>query len=176
MKTGKAPLRSFSDLMQFYDLKRPATGGKKEEGRQRDDPQRVKEEASKKDQPQAAEDDKPKVGEPHPESQTQPTAEGSPAVPESGAGPENAAIPETPAVPENAVPVAECPRRKVASDSPSRYGGDRGRPSESSESNRGVRRESAISSLPAFNHRIAGEAFLVHAPEGLQIRLRLTGD
>ena len=54
MKTGKAPLRSFSDLLQFYDMQKPGSGGKKDEGRKgKDERNQNKERSAETERPRA---------------------------------------------------------------------------------------------------------------------------
>ena len=63
MKTGKAPLRSFSDLLQFYDMQKPASGGKKDEGRKGKDERTKNKDVVQKpnDQGQKPGSDEPKA-------------------------------------------------------------------------------------------------------------------
>jgi uncharacterized protein len=50
MKSGKEPLRSFSDLMQFYGLGQPSGGGETGRGKKKSDDRRVKQAPRRKDQ------------------------------------------------------------------------------------------------------------------------------
>jgi hypothetical protein len=63
MKTGKAPLRSFSDLLQFYDMQKPASGGKKDEGRKGKDERNQNKDVVQKpnDQGQKPQPEEPKA-------------------------------------------------------------------------------------------------------------------
>ncbi len=80
MKTGKAPLRSFSDLLQFYDMQKPGSGGKKDEGRKGKDERNQNKDVAQKpnDQGQKPGSVEPKAADSAAEVQSRAAADTSP--------------------------------------------------------------------------------------------------